>query len=112
MSTTLTSIATNIEQISCASYDIAWTGSPVGVITVEVSNTYVPSAAPGNRPVNAGNWSVIPSSAFTGTYPTPSGTANNGALDLAITGFTWVRIVYTPTSGTGSLTVVVAGKVT
>lgn len=112
MSGTVTSLATNMEQLSCVSYDLAWTGTPNGAFTVEVSNTYVPSAAPGNLPVNAGNWTVIPQSSFQGTYPTPAGSSSNGALDIDITGFTWIRVVYTPASGTGVLNVYIAGKVT
>jgi len=111
MSGNITSLPTNIEQISMASYDISWTGVPVGTFQVQVSNSYVPSAAPGNLPNNSGNWTTIPAADFQGNYPVPAGSASNGALDVSITGFTWVRLVYTSTSGTGTLNVVVAGKV-
>lgn len=112
MSGNITSLPTNIEQISCLSYDIAWTGTPTGTFAVQVSNTYVPSAAPGNLRQNAGNWTTIPAANFQGTYPTPAGSADNGALDLDVTAFSWVRLVYTRSSGTGTLNVMVAGKVT
>jgi len=112
MSGNITSLPTNIEQISMLSYDIAWTGSPVGTFQVQVSNSYIPAQVyPNNTPVNAGNWTTIPAADFQGNYPVPAGSASNGALDVAITGFTWVRLVYTSTSGTGSLNVVIAGKV-
>lgn len=110
MTTSSTSPATNLEVTSCISYDLQWTGAPVGTFQVQVSNTYVPSAAPGNLPNNPGNWITIPSTNFQGNYPTPSGTPSNGALDIDVTGFTWIRLVYTATSGTGSLTAVIAGK--
>jgi hypothetical protein len=101
----------NIEQVSCISYDISWTGAPVGTFAIQVSNTYVPNPSPGNLPLNPGTWTTIPQNVFTGVYPTPAGTPSNGALDFDVTGFTWVQLVYTPTSGSGSLTVVVSGKV-
>ncbi len=112
MSGNITSPATNIEQLSCISYDLQWSGAPVGTFQVQVSNTFVPSAAPGNLPVNPGNWTTIPSTVFVGNYPVAAGVPSGGALDFDVSGFSWVRLVYMAVSGTGALTAVVAGKVT
>lgn len=110
MTATQTAGPTNIEQVSCIGYDIAWTGAPVGTFAVQVSNTYVPGPL-NNLPNNPGTWTTLPNNSFQGTYPVPAGSASNGALDIDITGFSWIRLVYTPTSGTGALTVVVSAKV-
>jgi hypothetical protein len=108
MTSTFTSNPTNIEQLSLLSYDISWTGTPNGTFSVQVSNTYVPAASsPGNLPVNAGNWTTLTLS----TLPTATGAPGNGGIDIAATGFTWCRLVYTPSSSTGTLSVTVSGKV-
>jgi hypothetical protein len=100
---------TNINQIPGISYDISWTGDPVGTFSIQVSNTY--SQAPNGAVLNAGNWTVLPASAFVGTYPVAIGVPGNGFLDVVGTEACWIQFVYTPVSGTGALTVVPAAKV-
>lgn len=109
MATQIISPATNINMQPGISYDLLWTGAPVGTFAVQVSNTYRQS--PAGVVVNAGNWNTLPTSSFTGTYPVPAGTPGNGFLDVVGTEAAWVRIVYNPVSGTGNLTVVPASKV-
>jgi hypothetical protein len=99
---------TNINGIPGISYDLAWTGTPVGTFQVQVSNTY--AQAPNGTVTNAGNWTTLPSSAFTGTYPVPAGAPGNGFLDVVGTEAAWVRLQYTATSGAGTLTVLAAAK--
>lgn len=110
MVSNITGPATNMYGPTILGYDISWTGTPIGTFAVQVSNTYTQDNL-GNV-INAGNWSTIPTTAFSGTYPVPAGSAGNGFLDIVGTGATWCRLVYTAGSSTGNLTVVVSGKVT
>ena len=109
MSSTITGPPTIIDNIPGLSYDISWTGTPTGVFTVQVSNTYTQN--PDGTAANAGNWTTLPQASFSGTYPTPSGSASNGFLDIVGTEAYAVRLIYTPSSGSGSLTVVCCAKV-
>ena len=109
MAAPITSRVTIIQMLPGISYDLVWTGTPVGTFTVEVSNTYRENAD--GSVAAAGSWTVIPAASFSGTYPTPAGAPGNGFLDVVGTEAYAIRLVYTPTSGAGNLTVVVAGKV-
>lgn len=106
MSTSLTSKVTVIQNLSMISYDISWSGStPVGVITVEVSNTYSQNADGTVR--NAGNWTALVLSS-----PTPvSGNTGIGFIDIDELAAYAVRLVYTRTSGSGTLNATINGKV-
>lgn len=100
---------TNINGMPGISYDLAWTGTPTGTFSVQVSNSY---AEDNNRNViSAGNWNTLPAGAFVGTLPAPSGSASNGFIDVLGTEAAWVRLVYTASSGSGNLTVIAAAKV-
>ncbi len=107
MAGSLTSLPTIIQNLSMISYDIGWTAgsSPVGAITVQVSNTYRP--ANGAQPGVAGNWTTLTLSAATNI----SGNTGNGFIDVDATGAYAIRLVYTRTSGSGTLNVTVASKV-
>ena len=100
---------TNINLLPGLSYDISWTNTTNGTLAVQVSNTY--SQAPDGTIINAGNWNTLPTSSFTGTYPVPSGSPGTGFLDIVGTEAAYCRLVYTPVSGTGTMTIVVAAKV-
>lgn len=109
MAGNLTSSVTILDQIPGISYDVAWTGTPVGVFTVEVSNTYRQN--PDGTAAVAGNWTALPLILFNGNFPTPAGSASNGMIDVPITQIFAVRLVYTRTSGSGTLNVVATAKV-
>lgn len=88
------------------SYSYSWTGSsPVGTISVQVSNDY--SEYSDGTVNNAGTWNTLPLS----TSPSVSGSSGNGMIDIDIIGTYAIRTTYTPVSGTGSLTCVYKGKV-
>ena len=109
MATNITGPATIILRIPGISYDILWTGTPTGTFSVEVSNTF--AIANNGATINAGNWTALPTSSFTGNYPVPSGSAGNGFLDVVGTEAYAVRLIYTASSGSGLLTVVACAKV-
>lgn len=109
MSADITGPATIIQRLPGISYSVVWTGTPVGVFAVQVSNDYALSAT--GAVINAGTWTSLPTSAFIGTYPVPSGSAGSGMLDVVGTECYAVRLKYTRTSGSGALTVVPCSKV-
>lgn len=109
MATSITGPATIIQRLPGISYDLVWTGSPVGTFSVEVSNSYSINAEGAVQ--NAGSWTILPTSSFTGTYPVPAGTPGNGFLDVVGTEAYAIRLLYNATSGTGNLTVICCAKV-
>lgn len=109
MASAITSAPTNINKLPGLSYDLVWTGTPTGTFAVQVSNSYTQN--PDGSAAAAGSWNSLPSSAFTGTYPVPAGSAGFGFLDVVGTEAAWARLVYTASGGSGNLTVVVAAKV-
>jgi hypothetical protein len=113
MTLTLTSAPTVLQSMSLVSYGIAWTGtSPVGTITVQASNDCTVSASGG---VTGGTWNTIPFLSSTGVIVTSfavSGNTGNGMLTIGPVSFYACELVYTPTSGSGTLTVTVVGGVT
>lgn len=88
------------------SYAYSWTGtSPVGVISVQVSDDYsVNSDGSVNNP---GTWNTLTLS----VTPTVTGNTGNGYIDIDQLGAYAIRTVYTATSGTGTLQAVYKGKV-
>lgn len=105
MSADIISAVTVIQTNSMVSYDISWTGStPIGVMEVQVSNTYSQNADGSVR--NAGNWTSITLSATTDV----TGNTGNGAIDIDATAFYAIRLKYTRTSGTGTMQATIAGK--
>ncbi len=109
MSDDIISPATIIQRLPGISYDIAWTGDPVGTFSIQVSNTF--SLNPDGSVANAGNWNTLPADAFIGIIPAPAGAPDHGFIDVIGTEAYAVRIVYTSTSGDGSLTIVPTAKV-
>jgi hypothetical protein len=92
MSLTINSLYKNIDEAVSYSVQASMTGSPLGVIQLEASNDIVPSSA--QAPVN---WTVIQESvaAVTG--------AGTYMVNYSLPSYTWVRLVYNPTSGSGAM---------
>jgi hypothetical protein len=101
---TITSDVTCIKFLDNLGIQLSWTGSPVGTFDVQVSNDY--SDGKGASKANAGTWSSL------GLNPpvSASGSAADAYLQLQQICAPYIRVVYTKTSGTGSLTVVISGK--
>lgn len=104
----ITSPVTIIQMLPGISYEVTWTGTTLGVIQVQVSNSYRQNAD--GTVAIAGNWTTLPTSSFAGTYPVPAGSPGSGMLDVVGTECYAIRLKYVRTSGTGTLTVIPCGK--
>jgi len=109
MSSNINGPVSIIQRLPGISYDIVWTGTPTGTFTVQVSNSYFTD--PEGNVIGTPNWTNLPTASFTGTYPVPSGSSGAGFLDVVGTEAYAVRLIYTSSSGSGSLTVYAAAKV-
>jgi hypothetical protein len=106
MSANIISKVTIIQKLSMIGYDISWTGAaPVGVMSVQVSNTYSENAD--GTVKTPGNWTTLTLSSPT----TVSGATGNGFIDVDATGAYAMRLVYTRTSGTGTMNATITAKV-
>lgn len=106
------STATILQSLSMISYAVSWTGSsPVGTIALEFSDDY--ALSPNGTILNAGTWNLAPIdvNGALQTSAAVSGNTGNGFIDVAATGAYASRLLYTKASGTGTLTIVISGKV-
>lgn len=83
---------------------LIWTGSPVGVFSIQVSTSY--QQTPNGNVLVPGTWSDLPLSSVISA----AGSADNAYIDINQLGANWYRIVYTRTSGTGSLDAYISQK--
>jgi hypothetical protein len=96
ISTNQTSSAVNVLKLDQASISISWSGTaPVGVITVEAKN---------------GTNDSFYELDFGTTIPV-SGNSGNHQIILSEMPFEEIRVIYTSTSGTGSLDAIYTAKV-
>ena len=100
MSADITGTPTNIMFMDNVSIELQFTGTPTGTFYVDVSNTYDPISNP------TPTWITLPLS------PTPvaTGVAGVVGIDYNQSGFEWVRVRYTRTSGSGTLDGYIAVK--
>lgn len=99
------STPTNIEIMDNISYQMnATTSDAVGTFTVEVSDDYNQDSN-GNI-ISAGNWIALPVS----VAMTLSGSSDTIMFDGNQISHPWIRLTYTRTSGTGTVTAYVSGK--
>ncbi len=108
---TVTSTATILQSITSLNYAVTWTGTtPIGVLAVQASDDY---QANGSHVTNAGTWNTVPlnlSGASVTSIPI-TGNTGNGMIDIDGIAAYAVRLLYTKTSGTGTIVAVVTGKV-
>lgn len=111
MTTSIISAPTIIQKLSMVSYGLSWSGAPVGSVSVQVSNDYTQDQE-GNT-LNAGTWNTmtIQSGGSSVTSVPISGGPGNGFIDIDQTAGYAMRLVYTFVSGSGTLQVIVNGKV-
>lgn len=97
MAATSTSTSTNVQNLDKASIFVEWTGtSPVGTITVQARNSA------------SGTWYDLDF----GAAITVSGNTGSHSIVFNELPFTDIQLVYTRTSGTGSITATYVSKVT
>ena len=112
MSGNLTSQPTILSSMSMASYSLSWAGvAPVGTASVQVSNDFSLNAS--GQVENPGTWTtlvLLVNGAPSKTIPV-SGNSDTAFIDVDQTAAYAIRLIYTATSGTGSLTAVIVGKV-
>lgn len=112
MSGNLTSSVTVLQSLTRFSYAAKWAGTaPVGTMSVQVSNDYSLNA---NGSVNnAGTWNTL-TLQYNGTLVTTvpvSGNTGNGFIDVEVSAAYATRLIYTFTSGTGTLNATINAKV-
>jgi cytoskeletal protein RodZ len=100
-----TSTAMDIRNLDNLAFFLVWTGTPTGTFAVQVSEDYTQSST--GTVINAGTW--VATTASSGTA-VPSGSASAGQLVFTSNANSWVRIVYTASSGTGTLNGYLSGK--
>lgn len=110
MLSNINSIGIDVSQMALASIQAEWTGAPVGSFKLQISNDILPPAPSTSNPVgpdpaaNVRNWSD-----YTNSTTAVSG-SGNFTWNMVYVGYRWVRLVYTATSGTGSVSAAFSGK--
>jgi hypothetical protein len=104
MSADVVSLAISTMNQDNIGFHLAWTGSAVGVFSIEVSANHKQDRS-GNIS-SAGTWVTIPLS----SPITAANTPDDAYIDLNQLSAPWIRVKYARTSGTGSLGVYIVGK--
>ena len=101
LSTNQTSYDLFLSNIFNYSIQLVFTGSPVGTFKLQCSNDQGNPVTPTQTEQNSGvvHWTDVASSS------TSVSGAGNILFDVQNTGYRWVRVVYTASSGSGTLTV-------
>lgn len=76
-----------------------WSGTPTGTFSIQGSMNYNLSTL-GSNVLNAGTWDDMGIT----TANSPAGSAGHTLIDITATGISWIRVVYTNSSGSGTLT--------
>lgn len=103
MASTITSTAQQLANVITFSIQAVFTGSPVGTFKLQCSTDTATDGTP--TLVQPTNWDDIPNSSYAITAA-GSNTWNYSGN----TGFSWVRLVYTASSGSGVLNVKINTK--
>lgn len=101
MANTITSDPIWLGHIANYSLQLVFTGSPTGTFKLQISNDLGrPTAGDdGDRDYGITNWTDMTNSSQT------ISAAGNHAYDVQNAGHRWVRLVYTPSGGSGTMTV-------
>lgn len=94
MSTSFHSVAVDLAVYESFCIQAAWTGSPVGALKIQISNVI----AEDHTSIQEADWSD-----YSGTQQSIS-MDGNFIWEVTQQDYRWVRLVYTRTSGTGTLT--------
>lgn len=104
MGASVTSTLAFVQYQDNVGIQLNWTGTPTGTFTVQVSVDHAQDTL-GNVTV-AGNWVTLTLSASI----TAAGSADTAYIDLNQLSAPWARVVYTRTSGTGTLNGYITAK--
>lgn len=104
MTNPITSEPIKLIRMDRASLHLIFTGIPTGDFAVEVSGDYRENAA--GQPTAGGTWTPIALS----PAPAAAGSADDIFIDLTVTAAPWVRLVYTPSAGSGTLNAYLSAK--
>lgn len=99
----LTSTVIDMKQRHAAVIQATWTGTPTGSFSIQQALDY--SEYPSGQVQNPGIW--IDMGIVIGP---PAGSSGSGFVDMALTGVAYLRLVYTNSSGTGTLIAYGFGK--
>lgn len=105
MGASTNSIGIDLNQILNCSIQAVWTGTPTGTLKIQVSNDNVPYGTSSNPSANVVNWTD-----YTGSSQSLSGSAGNFVWNMLDSGYRWIRLVYTRSSGTGTINAAIVGK--
>ena len=103
-SATLTSSVVEIRNQDNVGIQLSWTGTPVGTFAVQISINHAQDAS-GNVTV-AGDWVTLTLSPSIAA----AGTPDSAIIDLNQMSASYIRVVYTRTSGTGTLNAYITAK--
>lgn len=99
MIATIDSIGIDTNQQVGGAIQAVWSGNPNGTLKIQVSNDNVLSYT------NVINWTD-----YTGSSQSLTGSSGNFVWNLLNMGYRWIRLVYTFSSGSGTLNAVYSGK--
>lgn len=109
----LTSSVTDIQFLDDIGIQFTWSGSPVGDFSIEISANYNQDYLGNVETV--GNWVPLTLTYWNGlsfvtdtTVPTSVGSPIY--IDLALLSAPFIRVIYTKTSGTGTLQATITAK--
>lgn len=100
----VTSVGVDLNQINLSSMQAYWTGSPVGSLKVQVSTDNVPLGLGADPASNVVHWTD-----YTGSSVAISA-AGDQLYNMTFVGYRWARLVYTKTSGAGTINATYNGK--
>lgn len=105
MSGNLTGTAVDIMYTDNVTIQFVWTGTPVGIFGVQVSND---AKLDPYGTISGGTWTPL---VLTSPQPpTPTGSAGNGIINLTQVGARFCRPTYTAGSGTGTCNAMLSAK--
>lgn len=105
MGASFNSIGVDVNQLNLMAIQAVWTGATAaGSVKVQVSNDNVRLGTGSNPAANVVNWTD-----YTGSSSTVAG-PGDVLYNMTFSGYRWARIVFTRTSGTGTMNATFSGK--
>jgi len=104
MSGSLTSQVVEVKNQDNVGFQLHWTGTPTGTFSFQVSSDYFQDI--NGNVVNAGHWITLPVTPAI----TASGSGDDAYVDLVQISAMYARVVYTSSSGAGTLDAIAVAK--